>query len=290
MPRARWQTGHHSRSTMSSTTTDTRGLPVDMRAIGMNFATPGSAVEALADCSLEVAAGSFTVVIGPNGCGKSTLLRLVAGLLDPTSGAVSVGGEAPQPGDGRVGLAFQQPRLVPWRSTLDNVALSLELRGLGTAERHARARSALERVGMAGAARMRPRELSGGMAQRAALARALIVDPPVLLLDEPFSALDALTRETFNAELQDLWLDRRRTVILVTHSVPEAVALADRVVVMTPRPGRVARSVEVDLPRPRPPDLTGDRHAAEIAAEVREALTSAHALELRPWAQGEGAA
>jgi NitT/TauT family transport system ATP-binding protein len=205
-------------------------------------------------------------------------------------GAVSVGGEPPRPGDGRVGLAFQQPRLVPWRSTLDNVGLALELRGVGTAERHARARSALERVGLAGAARLRPRELSGGMAQRAALARALIGDPPVLLLDEPFSALDALTRETFNAELQGLWLERRRTVILVTHSVPEAVSLADRVVVMTPRPGRVARSVKVDLPRPRTPDLAGDRHAAGIAAEVREALSSAHALELRPWAQGEGAA
>jgi NitT/TauT family transport system ATP-binding protein len=279
---------------MSSTANDPRGLPVDMRAIGLRFATPGGAVEALADCSLEVAAGSFTVVIGPNGCGKSTLLRLAAGLLTPTRGTVSVGGGPPRPGDGRVGLAFQQPRLVPWRSTLDNVGLALELRGVGTTERHARARSALERVGLAGAARLRPGELSGGMAQRAALARALIGDPPVLLLDEPFSALDALTRETFNAELQELWLERRRTVMLVTHSVPEAVSLADRVVVMTPRPGRVARSVEVDLPRPRAPDLAGDRHAAEIAAEVREALSSAHALELRPWAQdddaGDGAA
>jgi NitT/TauT family transport system ATP-binding protein len=274
---------------MSSTATDPRGLPIDVRTIGMRFATPGGAVEALADCSLGVVAGSFTVVIGPNGCGKSTLLRLAAGLLAPTSGTISIGGEPPRPGDGRVGLAFQQPRLVPWRSTLDNVGLALELSGVGTAERHARARSALERVGMAGAARLRPRELSGGMAQRAALARALLGDPPVLLLDEPFSALDALTRETFNAELQDLWLERRRTMILVTHSVPEAVSLADRVVVMTPRPGRVARSVEVDLPRPRAPDLAGDRHAAEIAAEVREALRSAHALELRPWSQGDGA-
>ncbi|MGH2416805.1 MAG: ATP-binding cassette domain-containing protein, partial [Candidatus Limnocylindria bacterium] len=132
-----------------------------------------------------------------------------------------------------------------------------------------------------------PRELSGGMAQRAALARALIGDPPVLLLDEPFSALDALTRETFNAELQALWLGRPRTVILVTHSVSEAVALGDRVVVMTPRPGRVARVVEVDLPRPRPAELLGDPRAAELAAEVREALASAHAVELRPWAQAE---
>ena len=275
---------------MSSTAPDPRGLPVAVRAAAVRFATPGGAVEALADCSLEVGPGSFTVVIGPNGCGKSTLLRLVAGLIQPATGSVEVGGERPRPGDGRVGLAFQQPRLVPWRTTLDNVALPLEVGGIGADERRARAVEALERVGLAGAAGLRPRELSGGMAQRAALARALIDDPPVLLLDEPFSALDALTRETFNAELQRLWLERPRTVIMVTHSVPEAVALADRVVVMTPRPGRVARVVEVDLPRPRPAELLGDARAAELAAEVREALTSVHALELRPWAQEDGRA
>jgi ABC-type nitrate/sulfonate/bicarbonate transport system ATPase subunit len=230
------------------------------------------------------------VIIGPNGCGKSTLLRLIAGLLAPTSGTVTVDGGAPRPGDGRVGLAFQQPRLVPWRSTLDNVALALELAGVPLAERRARASEALDRVGLRGAAALRPRELSGGMAQRAALARALIVDPPVLLLDEPFSALDALTRETFDEELQHLWLERPRTVILVTHSVSEAVALADRVVVMTPGPGRVARSVEIDLPRPRPTELLGDRRAAELAAEVRASLSSSRAIELRPWSEQEGAA
>lgn len=274
---------------MTSNPTDRTGLPVDVDGVGVRFAGPLGDLQALADCSLAVSPGSFTVVIGPNGCGKSTLLRVVAGLLDPTSGSVAVGGEAPRRGDGRVGLAFQQPRLVGWRSTLDNVALPLELAGATPAERRRQAARALERVGLAGAAGLRPRELSGGMAQRAALARALIGDPPVLLLDEPFSALDALTRETFNAELQELWLERRRTVILVTHSVPEAVALADRVVVMTPRPGRVARIVEVDLPRPRPAELTGHQRAADLAAEVRDALASVHALELRPWSQGEGA-
>jgi NitT/TauT family transport system ATP-binding protein len=227
------------------------------------------------------------VVIGPNGCGKSTLLRLVAGLLAPDAGEVRVGGGAPSAGDGRVGLAFQQPRLVPWRSTLENVALPLELAGIDAEDRRDRAAGALERVGLAAAARLRPRELSGGMAQRAALARALISDPAVLLLDEPFSALDALTRETFDAELQRLWLERRRTMILVTHSVAEAVSLADRVVVMAPRPGRVARLVDVDLPRPRPVDLTGDPRAAALAAEVRSALTASHADELRSWSGQE---
>lgn len=275
---------------MSSQTTLGTGLGVTISDVGVEFATAGGGVVALAGCSLEVAAGSFSVIIGPNGCGKSTLLRLIAGLLLPTSGTVSVDGRAPRPGDGRVGLAFQQPRLIPWRTTADNVALPLELAGVPLAERRARAFDALDRVGLGGAAALRPRELSGGMAQRASLARALIGDPPVLLLDEPFSALDALTRETFDGELQRLWLERRRTVILVTHSVGEAVALADRVVVMTPRPGRVARIVEVDLPRPRPAELLGDPRAAQLAVEVRAALMSVRALELRPWAEQDGAA
>ena len=268
----------------------TDALDVRLDDVTVRFGAARDELTAVAGLSLEVPAGSFTVVIGPNGCGKSTLLRLVAGLLAPASGDVRVGGNAPAAGDGRVGLAFQQPRLVPWRSTLDNVALPLELAGATAEERRDRATDALERVGLATAGRLRPRELSGGMAQRAALARALIGDPAVLLLDEPFSALDALTRETFDAELQRLWLDRRRTVILVTHSVAEAVRLADRVVVMTPRPGRVARLVSVDLPRPRPVDLTGDPRGAALAAEVRSTLAESHADELRPWSGPEATA
>ena len=274
---------------MASTTSDS-GLGLSIDDVALRFVTPAGALTALEHCSLEIPAGSFTVVIGPNGCGKSTLLRLLAGLLQPDAGTVTVGGAPARAGDPRVGLAFQQPRLVPWRSTLDNVALPLELAGVSLATRRARAEQALERVGLAAAAGMRPRELSGGMAQRGALARALITDPAVLLLDEPFSALDALTRETFDTELQRLWLERRRTVVLVTHSVPEAVALGDRVAVMTPRPGRVARVIPVDLPRPRPADLLGDGRAAEIAGEIREVLASEHALELRPWAEQAGAA
>ena len=275
---------------MSAQTPASGGLDVTIQSVGVRFATPGGELEALTDCTLDVPAGSFTVIIGPNGCGKSTLLRLVAGLLQPTAGRVVVGGSPPRPGDRRVGLAFQQPRLIPWRSTLDNVALPLEIGGIGSHERRRRARTSLERVGLAAVADLRPRELSGGMAQRAALARALITDPPVLLLDEPFSALDALTRETFDTELQRLWLEEGRTVVLVTHSVAEAVTLADRVVVMSPRPGRVARIVDIDLPRPRSPELMGDPRAAELAGQIREALSSAHALELRPWAEQEGAA
>ena len=198
---------------------------------------------------------------------------------------VLVGGAEPVAGDGRVGLDFQQPRLVPWRSVIDNVALPMELAGVAPDARRDRAGAALAQVGLASAAGLRPSELSGGMAQRAALARAMVGDPPVLLLDEPFSALDALTREEFDAELQRLWLERPRTVVFVTHSVAEAVALADRVVVMTPRPGQVARVVEVDLPRPRPVVVTADPRAAALAAEVRDALASVHGLELRPWSE-----
>jgi NitT/TauT family transport system ATP-binding protein len=270
--------------------TDPAALPIALDGVSHRFASATGGVEALASLDLAVPAGSFTVVIGPNGCGKSTLLRLVAGLLPPTEGRVLVGDAPPRAGDGRVGIAFQQPRLVPWRSVLDNVALPMEVAGVGASARRERAEVALASVGLAASAGLRPRELSGGMAQRAALARALVDDPPVLLLDEPFSALDALTRETFDAELQRLWLERRRTIVLVTHSVAEAVALADRIVVMTPRPGRVARIVEVDLERPRPVAMAGDRRAAEIALAVRDALLSAHADELRPWASAGGAA
>jgi NitT/TauT family transport system ATP-binding protein len=265
-------------------TRNSSGLAITLDGATARFATAAEPIDALASLDLEIGPGSFTVVIGPNGCGKSTLLRLIAGLKAPDAGTVTVGGASPIAGDGRVGLAFQQPRLVPWRSVIDNVALPMELDGIGPDERRARAAATLEQVGLGTAARLRPRELSGGMAQRAALARALVGDPPVLLLDEPFSALDALTRETFDAELQRLWLERPRTVVFVTHSVSEAVALADRVVVMTPRPGRVARVVDVDLPRPRPVAVAGDPRAAELAREVREALASVHALEMRPWA------
>ena len=265
-------------------------LDVRVTRVGVRFGAPASTATALEDMTLHVPAGSFTVIIGPNGCGKSTLLRVVAGLLAPTSGGVLVGSAPPRAGDGRVSLAFQQPRLMPWRTTLDNVALPLEVMGVDERVRGQRAARALERVGLAGAAELRPRELSGGMAQRAAIARALIGDPAVLLLDEPFSALDALTRETFDSELQALWQERRRTVVLVTHSVSEAVALADRVVVMTPRPGRVATVVDVDLPRPRPAEIGDEPRAAALAGRVREALTDSHALELRPWAEQDGAA
>jgi NitT/TauT family transport system ATP-binding protein len=258
------------------------GLDVRLDGVEVRF----GALAALDGMSLEVRAGSFTAIIGPNGCGKSTLLRVAAGLLPPSAGSVTVGGTVPRAGDGRVGLAFQQPRLIPWRSTLENVVLPLELAGVPLGARRDRGLEALARVGLDGVADLRPAALSGGMQQRAALARALITDPPVLLLDEPFSALDALTREAFNAELQRLWLDRPRSLLLVTHSVSEAIQLADRVAVMTARPGRVAELVDVPLPRPRPPDLIGHPAAAGIEERIRAVLAAAHPGELEPWSAG----
>jgi NitT/TauT family transport system ATP-binding protein len=262
------------------------GLPVRLEGVTVRFGAATDQVEALGHLTLEIPAGSLTVIIGPNGSGKSTLLRLIAGLLRPAVGTVRIGDGVdaePRAGDGRVGLAFQQPRLVPWLRTLDNVALPLTLAGDQVAEARERARGTLERVGLADAADLRPSQLSGGMAQRAGLARALITDPPILLLDEPFSALDALTREAFNGELQRLWMDRPRTVVMVTHSVGEAVRMADRIVVLAPHPGRVAQVIPVDLPRPRPATLASDPSAASLDAAVRAVLAEVHPPELTPW-------
>ncbi len=264
------------------------GLAVRLADVRRGFGSFDTQVLALDALDLDVPADSFTAIIGPNGCGKSTLLRLVAGLLVPDAGTVRIGegivAAEPHAGDGRVGIAFQQPRLVPWLTVLDNVALPLTLAGAPPAPRNQRAQLALERVGMQRAQRLRPGELSGGMAQRAGLARALIGDPPVLLLDEPFSALDALTREAFDTELQRLWLDQPRTVVMVTHSVSEAVRLADRIVVMTARPGAVATVIEVDLPRPRPV-LSADLRATAVDRAVRQALALVHPPELSPWTE-----
>ena len=252
----------------------------------VTFTGPTGPLTALDGLTGMVAAGELVVVIGPNGCGKSTLLRTMAGLLKPSAGRIGLGREAtpPQVGDGRVGLVFQQPRLLGWRSTLDNVALPLELVGTPREKRRRAAERALAQVGLADAGALRPRELSGGMQQRVALARSLVTDPPVLLLDEPFSALDALTRDAFDAQLEALWLARRRTLVVVTHSVSEAIRLADRIWVMTPRPGRIAADIAVALPRPRPASHAGDPEAAAVEDRVRGALAEVHAPELEGWA------
>jgi ABC-type nitrate/sulfonate/bicarbonate transport system ATPase subunit len=216
-------------------------------------------------------------IVGPSGSGKSTLLRIVAGLLVAEAGSARVHDRPVDGPDPRVGLVFQEPRLLPWRDAIGNVAFPLELSGVARAERELRAADQLALVGLRGFERALPAQLSGGMAQRVALARALVLHPPVLLLDEPFGSLDALTRDRLDAELLDLWSGSGTTILLVTHSISEAVFLADRVMVLSPAPGRMVADIPVDLPRPRRWDSIDQAATARAAVEVRAALDGAAA-------------
>jgi NitT/TauT family transport system ATP-binding protein len=238
------------------------------------FAGSGRAAPtvALDRISIDVAPGEIVALIGPNGSGKSTFLRVAAGLLRPEAGSVAVDGDPIVAPDPRIGLVFQEPRLLPWRSVAENIAWPLELAGWSRDRRRSRVSELLEVVGLTDAAALRPVQLSGGMRQRAAIARSLALAPRVLLLDEPFSALDALTRERFNLELLGLQGSLGMTVIIVTHSIPEAILVADRVIVLTPRPGRVAAEVAVPLTRPRSIAGLDEPAATRTAAEIRRHL------------------
>ncbi len=224
---------------------------VSVAGVAKTFRRGATVTHALAAVDLSLGEGEFVAVVGPSGCGKSTLLRIIAGLLPTSAGAVQLGGrsvDAPQTG---LGVVFQSPVLLEWRTVLENVLVQLELRGLETAPYMKRAKELLARVGLAEFADRYPRELSGGMRQRTAIVRALIHDPPFLMMDEPFGALDALTREQMRIDLEALWLESGKTVLFITHSIDEAVLLADRVIVMSARPGRVEREIPIRLPRPR---------------------------------------
>lgn len=223
-------------------------------------------VHALEAVSVAVKPGEILAIVGGSGCGKSTLLRAVSGLDTASSGDVMLGGVTIRAPHEKIGIVFQEPRLLPWLTVADNVGFGLE--GLSAQEREARVRGALARVGLADKAGVWPRELSGGQAQRVALARALVPRPEVLLLDEPFSALDAFTRADLQDHLLDLWADSRPTLLLVTHDVDEAVVLADRVLVMRPRPGRIFEEIVCDLPRPR------DRQSAAFDFAKRRVLAA----------------
>ena len=229
----------------------------------------GDLVHALAETTLEIGENEFVTLVGPSGCGKSTLLKLVAGLVPPSKGQIRV---REQPVTGPfpdVGFVFQQPVLLPWRSVLDNVLFSVEMLGLDLRQYRKPAGDLLELTGLGGFETKYPRELSGGMQQRVAICRALLPDPSLLLMDEPFGALDAMTREEMSLELLRIWEERRKTILFVTHSIPEAILLADRVVVMSPRPGRVARVLSVDLPRPRTMELEFDPRFKAHSDEIR---------------------
>jgi NitT/TauT family transport system ATP-binding protein len=228
----------------------------------------GGRLEVLGGLDLAIPGGGIVALIGPNGCGKSTLLRVIAGLLPLDGGRATLDGEAIDGPDARIGLVFQEPRLLPWRSAADNITYPLELAGWSVERRAQRLAELTELVALdPGVVANRPAELSGGTRQRVALARALALQPEVLLLDEPFSALDALTRERFDLELLRLWDRARTTIVLVTHSIAEAILVADRVVVMSPRPGRVVADLPVELPRPR---SIADLDAAVVTDTARE--------------------
>ncbi|NQW51682.1 MAG: ABC transporter ATP-binding protein [Rhodospirillales bacterium] len=211
----------------------------------------GDQVTALQDVSLEIGRNEFITLVGPSGCGKSTLLRIVAGLILPTAGRASIGGEEITEPRAETGIVFQAPTLLPWASVLDNVLFPLRMMHRIDSGSTDKAMALLKLVGLNGFESKSPRELSGGMQQRVAICRALVHDPDILLMDEPFGALDALTREEMTMELLRIWGERPKTVLFVTHSITEAVVLADRVVVMSPRPGRIAEIIEIGLPRPR---------------------------------------
>ena len=226
---------------------------------------------ALDGVSLAVGPGEFVAVVGPSGCGKSTLLRILGGLLAPTEGQVRLDGRPLAAPRRQIGYVFQNVNLMAWRTVLRNVTLPLEVAGVSLAQAQQRAGELLALVGLAGFESAYPRELSGGMAQRVAIARALVADPEVMLLDEPFGALDALTREQMNLELLRIWRARQVTVVLVTHNLQEAVFLADRVLVMRPRPGSICAEVAVDLPRPRTLEVMYTEFFGALSRRVREA-------------------
>jgi len=238
---------------------------VALGRVGKTYASQRGPVAALVDIDLDIRPREFVSVVGPSGCGKSTLLKLVAGLEDVSSGTIAIGGKPLQGTPDRLGVVFQRDVLLDWRTILDNVLLSIEFTRRPTADERARARALLNRFGLGGFEHRYPWELSGGMRQRASICRALLSDPDLLLMDEPFGALDAMTRDDLNLELAQIWQDTQKTLLFITHSIAEAVFLSDRVVMMSKAPGAIVDVITIDLPRPR---LLAVRDTPEFAAYV----------------------
>ena len=256
-------------------------LAVSARGVSLVFQTGDGEVQALANVDLDIAQDDFVSFIGPSGCGKTTLMRVIADLERPTAGTILVNGVTPEQArlERHYGYVFQAPALYPWRTIERNVALPLEIMGLGAAERRARVERYLALVNLAGFERKYPWQLSGGMQQRASIARALSFEPALLLMDEPFGALDEIVRDHLNEQLLRLWNQTRKTVVFVTHSIPEAVFLSTKIVVMSPRPGRIIDIIACDFPRDRTLEFRETPEFIKIAQRVRSGLRSGHSYD-----------
>jgi len=254
---------------------------IDIAKLSLTFETNDGPVHALSDIDLAIEPGDFVSFIGPSGCGKTTLLRVIADLEHPTAGSITVNGVSPEQArlNRAYGYVFQAAALYPWRSIAKNVALPLEIMGLSKAEQNARIKKNLELVNLAGFEKKYPWQLSGGMQQRASIARALAVEPDLLLMDEPFGALDEIVRDHLNEQLLQLWAKTNKTVVFVTHSIPEAVFLSTKIVVLCPRPGRIYDVIESDLPRERTLDIRETPEFLKIAHRVREGLKAGHSYD-----------
>jgi NitT/TauT family transport system ATP-binding protein len=247
--------------------------------VSLFYASKKSNVHALDCISFAVHRGEFIALVGPSGCGKSTLMKLIAGLVPASKGVIRINGKPVSGTNPSIGIVFQSPLLMAWRSVLKNILLQVEIRDLPVQDYLGTAYELLRLVCLEGFEDALPHQLSGGMQQRVGLCRALVHDPDLLLMDEPFGALDALTREQMNAELQSIWMERRKSVLFITHSISEAVYLADRVLVMTSRPGRIAGEIRIDLPRPRSVSSTETAEFSRYTHEVRKYLNTTSAIE-----------
>ncbi len=273
--------GSATASARAAPCTETGKPVIEAASLSLTFHAADGPVHALSEVNLTIASGDFVSLIGPSGCGKTTLLRVIADLEQPSSGTITVNGVSP--GEARrnraYGYVFQAPALYPWRTVERNVTLPLEIMGMPAEERHERAARYLELVNLKGFERKYPWQLSGGMQQRVSIARALSFEPELLLMDEPFGALDEITRDHLNDHLVRLWQRTRKTVVFVTHSIPEAVFLSSRIVVMSPRPGRIIDIIDSDLPPDRTLDVRETPEFLAIAHRVREGLRAGHSYD-----------
>jgi NitT/TauT family transport system ATP-binding protein len=252
---------------------------IRLQNVGKTYQTKSGTIEACVDINLDIRDSEFVAIVGPSGCGKTTIMKMVAGLAPYTTGTITVGGKRVEEPQTDVGIVFQEAIMLDWRDVLENVMLQVDIRRMNRAEYEPIARDLLKATGLTGFERKKPYELSGGMRQRVSICRALVHGPKMLLMDEPFGALDALTREQISMDIQRLWMETRKTALHITHSIPEAVLLADRVVVMGPRPGRIVEVIDIDLPRPRRLDQLSPKFG-EYSTHIRNIFKSKGVLAM----------